>query len=192
MTKVEARRDLLQKRAALPEGEYHQLNFQLYQQFFSLIDLSGVRCLHIFLPIEGKREVDTWPIIDRLRREHEHIRLSIPKVNGSELENFYFEGIHQLKKNKWGILEPEQGVPTPTEKIDMVIVPLLAFDKLGNRVGYGKGFYDQFLAECRIRCQRIGLSLFEPIESIEDVDENDISLTHCLTPVEIHRFGDNS
>lgn len=189
MTKANARRDFLQKRAALPEGEYHQLNFQLYQQFFSLIDLSGVRCLHIFLPIEGKREVDTWPIIDRLRREHEHIRLSIPKVNGSELENFYFEGIHQLKKNKWGILEPEQGVPTPTEKIDMVIVPLLAFDKSGNRVGYGKGFYDQFLAECRIRCQRIGLSLFEPIESIEDVDENDISLTHCLTPHHLYQFA---
>ncbi len=188
MTKADARIDLLQKRAALPEGEYHQLNFQLYQQFFSLVDLSGVRCLHIFLPIEGKREVDTWPIIDRLRREHEHIRLSIPKVNGSELESFYFEGIHQLKKNKWGILEPEQGVPTPTEKIDMVIVPLLAFDKIGHRVGYGKGFYDKFLAECRIRCQRIGLSLFEPVEQIEDIDENDISLTRCLTPSHLLKF----
>jgi 5-formyltetrahydrofolate cyclo-ligase len=189
MTKADARRDFLQKRAALSEGEYHQLNFQLYQQFFSLIDLSVVRCLHIFLPIEGKREVDTWPIIDRLRREHEHIRLSIPKINGSELENFYFEGIHQLKKNKWGILDPEQGVPTPTDKIDMVIVPLLAFDKLGNRVGYGKGFYDQFLAECRIRCQRIGLSLFGPEQQIEDIDENDITLTHCLTPHRLYQFA---
>ena len=188
MTKADARRDFLQKRAALPEGEYHQLNFQLYQQFFSLIDLSGVRCLHIFLPIEGKREVDTWPIIDRLRREHEHIRLSIPKVNGSELENFYFEGIHQLKKNKWGIMEPEQGVPTPTDKIDMVIVPLLAFDKLGNRVGYGKGFYDRFLVECRFGCKRVGLSLFQPIEKIEDANENDVALSSCVNSERLYNF----
>ncbi|MCA4897519.1 MAG: 5-formyltetrahydrofolate cyclo-ligase [Bacteroidota bacterium] len=189
MKKSQARQFFSERRNDLKQAEYQQRNFRLYNQFFLQLDFTLVKCLHIFLPIEGKREVDTWPIIDRLRREHEHIRLSIPKVNGSELENFYFEGIHQLKKNKWGIMEPEQGVPTPTEKIDMVIVPLLAFDKSGNRVGYGKGFYDQFLGECRIRCQRIGVSLFEPVEHIEDIDENDITLTHCLTPHHLYQFA---
>ena len=191
MTKGEARKEFLQRRAALSEAEYHQLNFQLYQQFFAALNLSNVRCLHIFLSIEGKREVDTWPIIDRLRREYEHIRLSIPKMKGDDLENIYFEGLHQLKKNKWGILEPEQGVPTPVEKIDMVLVPLLAFDATGHRVGYGKGFYDRFLGDCRISCRRVGLSLFQPIEKIEDADEQDINLTHCLTPAKLFAFADN-
>jgi 5-formyltetrahydrofolate cyclo-ligase len=98
------------------------------------------------------------------------------------LENIYFEGLHQLKKNKWGILEPEQGVPTPTEKIDAVIVPLLAFDEKGHRVGYGKGFYDRFLAQCRKNCQRIGISFFSAATLIEDIDENDIQLTSCINP----------
>lgn len=188
MTKAEARKEFLQKRQALSDGEFQQLNLQVYHHFFAQLDLSFVKCLHVFLPIEGKREPDTWQIIDRIKREFPHIRISIPKVKGDELENIYFEGYHQLTKNKWGILEPEQGVPTPTEKIDMVLVPLLAFDKSGHRVGYGKGFYDKFLAECRIRCQRIGISLFPPIEMIEDVDENDIGLTHCLTPTELLKF----
>ncbi len=188
MTKQEARKVYFQKRLDLSEGEYQQLNLQLYHQFFTQLDLSFVKCIHFFLPIEGKREPDTWPIIERIKREFPHIRISLPKVKGDELENIYFEGLHQLKKNKWGILEPEQGVPTPTEKIDMVIVPLLAFDKKGNRVGYGKGYYDRFLAECRIRSERIGISLFLPIETIEDSDEHDIQLTKCLTPSHLFLF----
>lgn len=189
MTKQEAREIYLQKRQDLSEGEYQQLNLQLYHQFFAQLDLSFIKCIHFFLPIEGKREPDTWPIIERIRREFPHIRISLPKMKGDELENIYFEGLHQLKKNKWGILEPEQGVPTPTEKIDMVIVPLLAFDKKGHRVGYGKGFYDRFLNECRIRCQRIGISFFQTAELIEDVDANDIALTHCITPMQFFTFG---
>ncbi len=191
MTKEEARKAFLQNRLALSEGAYQQLNFQLYNQFFAQIDLSFIKCIHIFLPIESKKEPDTWPIIDRIRREFPHVRISIPKVVGDQLENIYLEGLHQLKKNKWGILEPEQGVPTPTEKIDMVIVPLLAVDNNGHRVGYGKGFYDRFLAECRIRCLRIGISLFDPVEIIEDVDDHDIALTHCLTPSMLLKFEDS-
>jgi 5-formyltetrahydrofolate cyclo-ligase len=188
MTKEEARKTFLQKRLALSDGAYQQLNFQLYNQFFTQIDLSFINCIHIFLPIENKREPDTWPIVDRIRREFPHVRISIPKVVGDQLENIYFEGLHQLKKNKWGILEPDLGVPTPTNKIEMVVVPLLAFDKSGNRVGYGKGFYDQFLGDCKISCKRIGISLFEPMEVISDTDDNDIVLTHCLVPSGLLRF----
>ncbi|MFM9838464.1 MAG: 5-formyltetrahydrofolate cyclo-ligase [Cyclobacteriaceae bacterium] len=182
MTKEHARKIYLQKRLDLSEGEYQQLNLQLYHQFFTQLDLSFIKCIHIFLSIESKREPDTWPIIERIRREFPHIRISIPKVAGDELENIYFEGLHQLKKNKWDILEPEQGAPTPAEKIDMVIVPLLAFDEKGNRVGYGKGFYDKFLSRCGKDCQRVGFSFFSAIDAIENVDENDVQLTHCLTP----------
>lgn len=182
MTKAEARKIYLEKRLALTDAAYQQLNFQLYQQFFTHIDLSFVRCLHIFLPIESRREPDTWLIIDRIRREFPHVRLSIPQIVGDHLENIYFEGLHQLKKNKWGILEPQQGVPTPAEKIDMVIVPLLAVDNRGHRVGYGKGFYDRFLTLCRPDCQRIGISFFEPTEEFNDVESTDVALTHCLEP----------
>lgn len=189
MTKAELRKLYISKRKALSEAEYLHLNRQLCENFFMHIDLSFVRVLHCFIPITEKREVDTWLIIDRIRREFQHIRLSIPRVNEStnSLENLYYEGLHQLKKNRWGILEPYQGVPTPVEKIDMVLVPLLAFDKLGNRVGYGKGYYDWFLSFGKTELQKIGLSLFDPENYIPN-EPTDVLLTQCITPSVYYQF----
>lgn len=184
MTKQELRKLYRQKRAALSEAEYGQLNFQLYQNFFSTIDLSFVHVLHTFLPIVEKKEVDTWLILDRIRREFPHIRISIPKVNSQTgvFDSFYFEGLHQLALNEWGIQEPKQGIPTEPGKVDLVLIPLLAYDKKGHRVGYGKGFYDKFLSTCRNDCKKIGLSLFDAEETISDSNETDIPLDSCITP----------
>ena len=106
MTKQELRKLYLQKRKELSEAEYLVLNQRLTDMFFSSIDLSFIKVVHTFLPVIEKREPDTWLIIDRIRREFPHIRLSIPKVNpdSNQLENFFFEGLHQLKENNWGIL----------------------------------------------------------------------------------------
>ncbi len=193
MTKVEFRNYYLDKRKKLSAGEKEQLNLQLYHHFFSFLDLSFIHVLHTYLPIEKNNEPDTWMIIDRIRREFPHIRISVPRVGeAGELENFYFEGLHQLKTNGWNIQEPKQGIPTPTGKIDAVIVPLLAFDKAGHRVGYGKGFYDRFLKQCRGDCKRIGLSFFDAVEIIADADVHDIRLTTCITPITVLNFGDLS
>lgn len=190
MTKQELRKVYLQKRQALSEAEYAQLSFQLYQNFFSALDLSFIKVLHTFLPITSKKEVDTWLMIDRIRREYPHIRISIPKVNNktSELESFFFEGLHQLATNEWGIQEPKQGIPTEPEKIDLVLVPLLAFDQSGHRVGYGKGYYDKFLITCRPDCKKIGITLFTAEEKIEDTNNADVRLNQCVTPSKVYQF----
>ena len=190
MTKQELRKSYLQKRKALSEAEYLALNQRLTEIFFTSVDLSFINVLHTFLPVVEKREPDTWLIIDRIRREFPHIRLSVPRVNTEtdQLENFYFEGLHQLKKNNWGILEPTQGIPTPPEKIDLVLVPLLAFDKQGNRVGYGKGYYDRFLKTLRPTCTKIGISHFDAPNEIDSVASFDVSLNSALTPSQLIQF----
>lgn len=190
MTKQELRKVYLEKRMALSEAEYQQLNYRLCENFFTHIDLSFKKVIHTFLPLVEKREPDTWLIVDRIRREFPHIRISIPRVDTEtdQLENFYFEGLHQLKKNNWGILEPQQGIPTPPEKIDIVLVPLLAFDKQGNRVGYGKGYYDKFLANCNPTCTFLGISLFSPVDRIEDLHSDDVLLSLTITPYEVYHF----
>jgi len=189
MTKQELRKIYLEKRQALSAAEYGQLNFQLYQNFFSSIDLSFTKVLHTFLPITSKNEPDTWLIIDRIRREFPHVRISIPRVNSQkgELENFYFEGLHQLTTNEWGIQEPKQGIPTEPEKIDFVVVPLLIFDKKGYRIGYGKGYYDQFLSQCQPKTKKVGISLFPPVESLP-VEAHDVQLNYCITPSGMYEF----
>ncbi|MFD1000158.1 5-formyltetrahydrofolate cyclo-ligase [Ohtaekwangia kribbensis] len=190
MTKAELRKIYLAKRKSISEAEYLQLNHQLCENFFALVDLSFIRVLHTFIPIEKNREPNTWLIIDRIRREFPHIRLSIPKINTETggLENFFLEGMHQLTLNTWGILEPKQGIPTEPEKIDMVLVPMLTFDMNGQRVGYGKGFYDRFLATCRPTVKSVGLSLYEPVEIIQDIEDHDVPLTYCVTPTQAFSF----
>mgnify|MGYP003575184065 FL=1 len=90
--------------------------------------------------------------------------------------------------NEWGITEPVSGVEVLPEQLDIVLIPLLVYDKKGNRVGYGKGFYDRFLSECRSDAMKVGLSFFEPVDLISDANELDIPLDACISPKGIFTF----
>ena len=189
MTKQELRKLYSDKRKKLTASECAYFNSQLAYHFFSLTDLSDIKVIHTFLPISKNNEPDTWQIIERLQQEFSQIRISVPRVaDDRNFENFYFEGLHQLQTNAWGIQEPKQGIITPAEEFDIVIVPLLVFDQRGHRVGYGKGYYDRFLKKCSQGCKTIGLSFFKPVSIITDTDENDVALTSCIEPTGIHYF----
>jgi 5-formyltetrahydrofolate cyclo-ligase len=190
MTKQELRKLYLQKRTALTSAQLEDLNKKLLINFFSSVDLSGIKVLHTFLPIEKKNEPNTWLIIDRIKKDFPEIRISIPRVNNQTglLENFYFENKEQLSKNIWGIVEPKQGIPTEPSDIDIVLIPLLAFDIHGHRVGYGKGFYDKFLKTCSSHSKRIGISLFAPVDKIDNVNDFDEKLDLVIAPEEIFQF----
>lgn len=190
MTKKALRKIYLQKRLELTEEDYRLANDQLSNNLFSSVDFSALSVLHTFLPIEKNREVDTWKIVDKIQKEFPHVRIAIPKINNqsSELEHYYYEGREQLENNTWEIPEPIKGVPASVEKIDAVLVPLLAFDKQGHRLGYGRGFYDRFLSQCRPDCLKIGLSFFGKAEEIEDISEKDIPLDRVITPTRILEF----
>src|SRR5688500_5977394 len=189
MTKKELRKIYLRKRMELSDARFQQLNQQLCDRFFAFITISNINVLHTFLPIKKNREVNTWLIIERLKKDHPQVRIAIPKINNqtAELAHYYYENEEQLKNNTWEIPEPVKGVPAPTEKIDAVLVPLLAFDKQGHRLGYGRGFYDEFLASCRPDCVKLGLSFFEVEEKIEGISDKDIPLNVIVTPDTVMR-----
>ena len=189
MYKKDLRKNYLKLRLALSELEYQELNQELCNSFFSSVDLSSINTIHMFLPIVTKKEPDTWLMIDRLQKNFPGIRISIPKMNGEDgLINFYFAGRDQIRNNNLGIPEPQYGEITPPEKIDLVIVPLLGFDRMGNRAGYGKGYYDILLKECRPDCKKIGISFFEPVDQIADINPYDVKLTQCITPKKKYTF----
>jgi 5-formyltetrahydrofolate cyclo-ligase len=187
MNKDELRKIHLDKRLALTESEHRELSIKISDLFFLSFDLSEIKVLHLFLPILSKREPDTWFIINRVRKDFPHIRLVIPKVNGAEMENILFEDNDQLENSKWGMLEPKKGVRVNPQEIDMVLVPLLAFDKYGHRVGFGKGYYDKFLAACKPTCKKIGISFFEEV-IIDDVNPFDQAMDLCITPRDVILF----
>ena len=93
-----------------------------------------------------------------------------------------FTSATELQQSKYNIPEPVYGVKIDAKKIDLVLTPLLALDEFGHRVGYGKGFYDDFFRSCKPEVYKIGLSLFEPVAKIDDVFEGDVQLTHAITP----------
>jgi 5-formyltetrahydrofolate cyclo-ligase len=104
------------------------------------------------------------------------------------MELFVFEGSEQLTENIWGIPEPTFGKKTEKNEVDVVLVPLLISDKAGNRVGYGKGFYDKLLKECRSDVLKIGLNFFDPIDSIDGILCTDVKLNFCVCPNKIYTF----
>ncbi|NRA12160.1 MAG: hypothetical protein HRT57_09425 [Crocinitomicaceae bacterium] len=106
------------------------------------------------------------------------------------MKQILFESKDQLEISRWGIPEPNRGRVIAAEHFDIVIVPLLAIDKVGQRVGYGKGFYDRFLSKCSPRCIFIGLSHFDDLaDKIEDSTADHIKLNVCVTPNNIYRFN---
>ncbi len=142
---------------------------------------------HVFLPITDKKEIDTSFLLSILQGRDKNVIL--PKMEGDDLIHFLLTDNTRLKTNKWNVPEPVDGISVESSKIEVVFVPLLAFDKQGNRVGYGKGFYDRFLKQCKKNVVKIGLSLFDAEEEIEDVFENDIPLDYCITPNKIYEFS---
>ncbi len=187
MTKAEIRTAYLQKRKALGPAVCQQLSQMICNRFFVSVNLSRVSLLHTYLPIPGKNEPDTWPIIDRLRREYPHIQIAAPRISNTNLEHVILEDPLQIATNTWNIPEPHTGTTVPAAAVDLVLVPLLAFDEKGNRIGYGKGYYDRFLKSCRPETPRIGLSFFAPLPHVP-VTPADAPLSACVTPDAFYSF----
>ena len=143
---------------------------------------------HIFLPIEEHKEVDTELILHLLSGKDKEIIVSKANFETRKMTHFLLTDNTKIKKNEYNIPEPVDGIEVPSQKIEVVFIPLLAFDIKGNRVGYGKGFYDKFLAECKPETIKIGLSFFESEEKINDVFEGDIPLNYCVTPIKTYSF----
>jgi|SRR5688572_26240427 5-formyltetrahydrofolate cyclo-ligase len=190
MTKAELRKFYLNERLSLSDKDLEKFNAAICDNFFAQVDLQNIKVLHSFVPMLNTKEPDTWKIINKISQQIPHIKISLPKINlkSIEIENFYFDNEEQLKPNAWGIPEPEYGERTKTDDIDLVLVPMLIADRQGHRVGYGKGFYDKFLATCQPSCVSVGLCFYEPIDRIDDVNELDVPLKYCATPTKVHRF----
>ncbi|WP_281227507.1 5-formyltetrahydrofolate cyclo-ligase [Flavobacterium aquiphilum] len=143
---------------------------------------------HVFLPIEEQKEVNTEFILHLLSGKDKEIVISKSDFETRKMTHYLLTDNTRIQKNQYNIPEPVEGIEVPDTKIDVVFVPLLAFDKKGNRVGYGKGFYDKFLSQCKPETIKIGLSFFKPEEQISDVLDSDILLDYCVSSTGVYSF----
>ena len=181
MVKKELRKLYKQKRKELIKSEIENFQQNIYTQIFQ-INFSTTKNIHIFLSIEKQKEINTYPIINFLRSIDRTIIISKSDFKTNTLQHFVFDKSTKLEINSYEIPEPLDAVEIDVKEIDLVFVPLLISDKKNYRVGYGKGFYDRFLSECKTNIKTIGLNFFKPIDTIDDTNEFDIPLDKIIYP----------
>jgi len=187
MTKKELRVKYKTFRSQLSALEIEEKSLAIANQLLQL-PIWEHTYFHIFLPIVEHNEVDTEFILHLLSGKDKEIVVSGSDFGTLKMTHYLLTDNTKFRKNKYNIPEPVDGLEVPSNKIDVVFVPLLAFDKTGNRVGYGKGFYDNFLLECKTETVKIGLSFFEAEDLIEDAFDGDVKLDYCVTPNFVYSF----
>lgn len=187
MNKKEARIKNKEARKQLSQEEIEDKSLAIANQLLRL-DIWDKLYYHLFLTIEEQKEIKTEYVLQILAGKDKEIVISKCELATSGMTHFLLTDNTKIKKNSYNVPEPIDGLEVPDAKIDVVFVPLLAYDKQGNRVGYGKGFYDNFLNKCKPETIKIGLSFFPPEEKIEDVSDTDVKLDFCVTPEGIFKF----
>jgi len=179
-TKKELREKYLRKRNSLSFQERKILSEKIFNNYISHFKIFKNNNVHVFLTISDKSEIITDLWIDFFWNNNIHT--FIPKIKGDNIISVRYTSETKLIINKWNILEPESEYEEKKINFSQVITPLIYADIFGNRVGYGKGFYDRFFSSISPSTKKTGLGFFTPKEIISDIEESDIALDYFISP----------
>ncbi len=189
MDKQGLRKIFLEKRKKLTNKELDNYSNLIINHFTENFDLKYKK-ICCFLPIKSKNEINTYKLLEKSSILGFEFCATKWNILTNDLLIYSINPQSKLVTSKFDIPEPSSNeIEVSSSDIDLVLIPLLIFDKVGHRVGYGKGVYDQFLKKFNQKKTRfIGLSLFEGVDKIDDINVNDIKLTHCITPLNVITF----
>ncbi len=189
MLKRDVRKLFKQKRAGITPLQKRKWDDLILIQF-QTIELPFLSTVLSFYSIEENNEVDSFNIIDYLHFKNPSMQVAYPRMNvaNTTMQAIVAAADEAFQANEFGITEPVGNDVVKPIEIDLVLVPMLAFDKKGHRVGYGKGYYDRFLNECSNDCLKVGVCYFEAVEAIDDAAEFDVPLDFCITPEKVYVF----
>ena len=142
MDKAELRRMIREKKRAMTTEEIENRSAQLGEKFAACDQYLAAKTIYGYLPYN--QEVRTIPMLERAIAEGK--RVAVPKVYGDEMKFIYMDDLSAIEKGYSGIPEPIADGPVADDPTALVLMPGLAFDPMGHRIGYGGGFYDKFLA----------------------------------------------
>ena len=187
MKKSDLRKKYVELRETLSQDEVLSLSEKIFTNLLHEFSLVKDQKVHCFLSMLEKKEIDTRSFI-KFCFENQ-IRVFVPKIFKNKLISIEITPEMSFVKSFYGILEPESNLDSGEKDFDFVITPLLYCDKLGNRVGYGKGFYDEFFGNINSNAIKIGVGLFLPEEIVEDIWKKDIPIDYLVTPTAVLSFG---
>lgn len=142
MDKTELRREIRARKRAMTEAEIEDRSARLAQLFFASRAYQNAKTIYGYLPYN--QEVRTVPMLERALKDGK--KVAVPKVYGEEMKFLYLDDLTAVAKGYAGIPEPIADEPVAHDETALVLMPGLAFDPQGHRIGYGGGFYDKFLA----------------------------------------------
>ena len=143
MDKTALRKSIREQKRRMTEEQILQKSQALAEQFFASEAYRNANTLYGYLPYNP--EVRTVPILEQALRDGK--KVAVPKVFGEEMKFLYMEDLSAVEKGYAGIPEPVADGPVADDPTALVLMPGLAFDPQGHRIGYGGGFYDKFLAQ---------------------------------------------
>lgn len=184
MDKASLRKEYLVARKNLTRKEILQQSARLCENFLTAFQCKAEDTILAFLPIEKFSEPDLTPLIHTLWKRGTSVFL--PRVQGENLEVLPYTTETVCITNSWGIPEPE-GPAADQRRFTYVLTPLLYCDAFGNRVGYGKGFYDKLFSRISAE-QKVGISFFPPGSVISDYSVEDVRLDALVTPESVLFF----
>ncbi len=149
-----------------------------------------IRTIHLFLPIDKNKEINTWPLLASLSKVGIRLVLSRTDFKTREMTHVWYSPELKFETDSYGIPSPLNGAPANFSEVELVFLPLLASDKNGNRIGYGKGYYDQLLKDSRNDLLKVGLSITPPFDSFPFHEAHDIRLDYLITHHETYTCHD--
>lgn len=142
MDKKELRRSIREQKRAMTEAEINERSARLGQLFAASEAYKNARTIYGYMPYN--QEVRTIPMLEQALKDGK--RVAVPKCYGDEMRFIFLEDLSKVEKGYAGIPEPIADGPIADDETALVLMPGLAFDPQGHRIGYGGGFYDKFLA----------------------------------------------
>ena len=142
MDKKELRRTIRERKRAMTEEEIVSRSEKLGELFIQSEAYKNAKTIYGYLPYN--QEVRTVPMLEQALKDGK--KVAVPKVYGDEMKFLYLDDLSKVSKGYAGIPEPIADEPVADDETALVLMPGLAFDPAGHRIGYGGGFYDKFLA----------------------------------------------
>ena len=143
MNKSELRRIIREKKRAMTEQQIVLAGSRLGELFAQCPQYQQAQAIYGYLPYN--QEVRTIPMLERALAEGK--KVAVPKMYGDEMKFIYIEDLSGLENNSFGIPEPIADEPVAQDPNALILMPGLAFDRQGHRIGYGGGYYDRYLQQ---------------------------------------------